>query len=111
MRFPTTLILSFLLFSVMGSVPAASAQSEEVMGVRKVVSKVSPTYPEMARKLNLNGAVKLEVVVSPNGSVKSIHVLGGNPLLAQSAQEAVRGWKWEKSDHETTEPVTIQFSL
>jgi TonB family protein len=103
--------LAIILLTVTGSfVPAANAQAGEISGSRKVVSKIMPAYPEMARKLNLNGAVKLVVVVAPNGSVKSIHVLGGNPLLALSAQEAVRGWKWEKNDHETSEPVVVEFN-
>jgi len=42
--------------------------------------------------------------------VKSMQVKGGSPLLGQSAQNAVRGWKWEKGDHETTELVECYFS-
>jgi len=41
--------------------------------------------------------------------VKSIQVVGGNPLLIQSAQNAVRDWKWEKAEHETTELVEFRF--
>jgi hypothetical protein len=37
-------------------------------------------------------------------------VKGGSPVLAQSAQNAVRVWKWEKADHETTEQVECYFS-
>jgi outer membrane biosynthesis protein TonB len=64
----------------------------------------------MARSLNLAGTVKLEVLVQSNGSVKSVQVKGGNPLLAQSAQSAVHGWKWEKADRESTEEVQFRFN-
>ncbi len=87
-----------------------SAQDEQGAGARKVISRLAPVYPQVARALKLSGTVKLEVVVEATGNVKSVQVKGGNPLLAQSAQNAVRGWKWEKADHETTEHVECYFS-
>jgi outer membrane biosynthesis protein TonB len=60
--------------------------------------------------MNLSGTVRLEATVAPNGSIKSLDVKGGNPLLAQSAQFAVREWKWEKAEHETTEVLEIHFT-
>lgn len=86
------------------------AQDEQSASTRKVVNRVVPTYPQMARSMNLTGAVKLEVLVQPNGNVKSVQVKGGNPLLAQSAQSAIRGWKWEKAEHDSTELVEIRFT-
>ena len=86
------------------------AQNEQDANVRKLVSRVAPTYPAVARTMKLSGTVKLEVLVQPNGSVKSSQVKGGSPVLAQSAQNAVRGWKWEKADHQTTEQVECYFS-
>jgi TonB family protein len=77
---------------------------------RKVVNKVVPQYPQTARSMNLRGTVKLEVLVQASGTPKLIQVKGGNPLLAQSAQFAVHGWKWEKADHETTEQVEFHFN-
>lgn len=68
-----------------------------------------PAYPHLAREMNLTGTVKLEVLVSSNGTAKSIAVKGGSPLLVQSAQDALRSWKWEKSDRETSESVEFQF--
>jgi TonB family protein len=99
--------LAILLIGA-GSLPA-HAQGEAT-GSRKVVSKALPAYPSIARTMNLTGTVKLEAVVSTNGAVKSVQVLGGNPVFAQSAESAVRGWKWEKSDHETTERVEVRFN-
>ena len=90
--------------------PVAKAQSIDNSADRKVVRKTTPPYPAIARALNLNGIVKLEVTVASNGSVKAIQVLGGNPLLAEAANTAVHDWKWEKSDHETTERVEVRFN-
>jgi TonB family protein len=101
--------VALLLLVIASSLaPAANAQTEET-GSRKVVNRVMPAYPAIARHLNLSGSVKLEAVVAANGSVKSVQVLGGNPVLAQSAESAVRAWKWEKGEHETTEVVEVRF--
>jgi TonB family protein len=77
---------------------------------RKIVTTVAPVYPTLAKQMNIQGVVKMEVVVRANGSVKSTKVLGGNPLLIQAADEAVRGWKFEAGAEETTEVVRMSFA-
>src|SRR5438105_3824651 len=46
---------------------------------RKVKSKMSPIYPEIARKMGLTGIVKIQLIVAPNGAVKETKVIGGHP--------------------------------
>jgi TonB family protein len=101
-----------LLLGVLATVQpkVCFAQDEQSANARKVISRVTPVYPQVARTMKLSGTVKLEVLVQANGSVKSAEVKGGNPVLSQSAQNAVRGWKWEKADHQTTEQVECYFS-
>ena len=107
--FPFTILL--VLAVLLGVQPKmCCAQSEQTTGVRRVTNKIVPVYPQIARSMNLSGTVKLEVLVQANGSVKSAQVKGGNPLLAQSAQSAIREWKWEKTDHDSTEQVEFHFS-
>ena len=84
------------------------AQQQPSPSARKIVNKVVPTYPELARKMNLTGNVKLEVTVGPNGAVRKIEPHGGSPLLVKAAQEAVYKWKWAQST-ETTELVELNF--
>jgi TonB family protein len=100
----------FLLAALFLPLSFGCAQSEQVSGNRKVMNKVIPEYPRLARDMNIRGTVRLEVAVNSNGAVKSVDVKGGSPVLAQSAQNAVRGWRWEKTDHETTELVEINFN-
>jgi TonB family protein len=76
---------------------------------RKAVEKVPAVYPLIAKANRIRGVVKLEVVVRGNGSVKSAKVLGGSPLLIDSATEAVSKWKFEPAPQETTEVVQVQF--
>jgi len=61
---------------------------------RKVLNKLTPVYPELARRARLSGTVKVEAVVSPEGKVKATHVLGGSPVLAQAACDAIGNWRW-----------------
>ena len=77
---------------------------------RKRIRDPKPLYPALARTMNLTGTVKLEATVAPNGSVKTVDIKGGNPLLGQAAQFTVREWKWEKAEHETTEIVEVRFT-
>lgn len=77
---------------------------------RTVVRKVQPQYPALAQKMNIKGSVKLEVVVEPDGSVKSMNAKGGHPVLVQSAQDAIRQWKWQAASHETLESVEVRFN-
>jgi TonB family protein len=81
--------------------------SNEVL--RRAKSRVQPAYPELARKMNITGTVKVEVVVAPNGTVKEAKVVGGHPLLANAALDAVKKWRFEPSATESTGIVDFKF--
>lgn len=76
---------------------------------RKVVSRVVPEYPRVAKENHLAGVVKVEALVMPNGTVRTVMVRGGPPILSGAAADAVRKWKWTPSGHETREPVEVKF--
>lgn len=76
---------------------------------RKVKSKTAPLYPELAKRMNVSGKVKIEVVITPDGHVKSTRVMGGHPLLVQACQDAVKEWKFTPSAEETTQVVEFEF--
>ena len=88
---------------------AAQSSSASAASDRKVTSKVPPVYPDLAKKMHLHGTVKVEAVVRPNGAVKTTRVLGGNPVLVDSALDAVGKWKFEPAQGETTEVVQVTF--
>lgn len=71
--------------------------------------KVVPEYPELARRVNIKGSVRLELVVATNGHIKDVTVLGGNPVLAQAAENAVRKWRYESAKTESTIVVKLDF--
>ena len=83
------------------------AQQAEI--TRKAKTKVSPAYPELARRMSISGVVKVQVVVAPNGTVKNTKVVGGHPLLVNAAVEAVKKWRFEAASEETTGVVEFKF--
>lgn len=103
-------IAAALLFAVGFVSLSAVAQTVEQSGDRKAKQKVSPTYPELARHANISGTVKLEATIAANGQVKNVKVLGGHPLLAGAAEDALRRWKYEPSSGESTTVVEFRFN-
>lgn len=83
------------------------AQQEEI--ARKVKSRVQPVYPDIARRMNIAGVVKVQVVVAANGSVKNTKLVGGHPLLASAALDAVKKWRFEQAAEETTGVIEFKF--
>jgi TonB family protein len=76
---------------------------------RKVKTKTAPMYPELAKRMNVSGKVKIEVVITPDGHVKSTRVVGGHPLLVQACQDAVKEWKFVAAPEESTQVVEFEF--
>ena len=108
LRLPCPVIAALLLAVGLTLTPALGAQDSA--STRKLLSHSAPPYPALARNMALAGLVKLDVLVEPDGSVKSVAVLGGHPVLAQAAVNTLLQWKWEPATHETHELVQIKFS-
>ncbi len=87
--------------------PQSQSQTDEIL--RRAKTKVQPVYPELARKMNITGTVKIEVVVAPNGTVKDARVVGGHPVLAGAALEAARKWRFEPAAVENTGVIDFKF--
>jgi protein TonB len=60
----------------------------------KLIFKVNPIYPELARKGHVAGSVILEATIDEEGNVSAVKVLSGNPLLTEAAVGAVKQWKY-----------------
>lgn len=92
-----------------GLVASPAPLSAQVELKRKIKSQVEATYPDIARKYNLSGKVRISLVIGKDGRVKSTKVLGGNAVLANSAQDAVKAWKFLPGPDETTEVIEFDF--
>lgn len=76
---------------------------------RKVKSKTAPLYPDLAKRMNVTGKVKIEIVIAPDGHVKTTRVIGGHPLLVQVCVDAVKEWRFFPAPEETTQIVEFEF--
>ncbi len=95
-----------LIFSSLSGFAQSGSTDESK---RKVKTKTAPLYPELARRMNVTGKVKIEVVITADGRVKSTRVVGGHPLLVQACQDAVKEWKFATAPEETTQVVEFEF--
>src|ERR1700680_3765980 len=77
---------------------------------RKVATRVEPDYPPVLRMRQIGGTVRLEVTITPQGTVERAKVLGGNPILAESAVTAVKKWKYVSAETATTTTVSLVFN-
>ncbi len=93
---------------VLAGTLVSGQQSEE--GKRKAKTKTNPAYPELARRMNITGKVKIEVVISPDGHVKSTRAIGGHPILVQPCVDAVKEWRFDSAPEETTQIIEFNFS-
>jgi TonB family protein len=87
----------------------AQSTAQGLSSQRKVTARIAPDYPELARRMRLQGVVKVEAVVRTNGTVKSTRVVGGNPVLVNAAASAVSKWRFEPGPSETTELIQLTF--
>ena len=76
---------------------------------RKILKKVAAQYPSILKSKGIGGVVRLKVFIKPDGSVKDTELLGGNPILAESAQKAVLQWKFAAASAETSMEISVVF--
>jgi TonB family protein len=88
---------------------AVAQQSTVEESKRKVKSRVNPQYSDLARRMNISGKVKIEIVIAPDGRIKNARAIGGHPLLVQSCLDAVRDWRFESAPEETTQIIEFEF--
>ena len=59
-----------------------------------LIHRVEPIYPAPARQTHTEGRVELHAIIATDGTIQSLQVVSGHPLLLQSAIEAVRQWRY-----------------
>ena len=78
--------------------PKASLKRVTVGGnvqAARLINKVQPLYPPLARQTRISGTVKLHAIIGKDGTVQRLEVQSGHPLLVQAAQDAVRQWRYQ----------------
>lgn len=87
--------LAFGLILLFSSVSSWGQES------RKLIKKVDPVYPELARRINLTGTVKVEISIGADGVVNEVRTVGGNPVLVAAVEDAVKQWKYASGASES----------
>lgn len=103
------MVFAAAAFSVLTGSFAFAQQGSTDEAKRKVKSRVTPLYPDIARRMNVAGKVKIEVVIAPDGHVRTTRVIGGHPLLVQACQDALKEWKFYPAAQETTQVIEFDF--
>lgn len=78
---------------------------------RKAVKTPPPVYPAIAAKMKVEGSVKLDATIEPDGTVSDVKVVSGHQLLTSAAVDAVKKWKYEPANAKSTQSVTVDFAL
>jgi TonB family protein len=94
-----------------GGEPVADLQIE-----RRLIHRVDPEYPAQAKAQHVQGPVVLDVQVLGDGEVGTIAIVSGDPVLAQSAVDAVKRWRYQPESEDgqglrRQTRVTVKFTL
>jgi TonB family protein len=94
-----------------GTSPKTSASSSSpVDAARRLERSSPPEYPAIAERMKLTGTVQVQALVTPDGTVRKVTILGGHPLLADALARAVKQWKYQPAPKETMEVVKFSFA-
>ena len=93
----------------------SSADPETQTPVTRLIRRVDPEYPDAAAAQRIDGPVVLDVQVLSDGTVGSIKILSGNPLLTEAAVKAVKQWQYQpyipQGGGSSQMQVTVNFNL
>lgn len=75
-----------------------------------LIHRVQPMYPPLARQARIQGTVVLQAEISKDGSIENLRLISGHPMLAPSAIEAVKQWRY-KPYFLNGEPVAVETQI
>jgi periplasmic protein TonB len=109
-----TLILAMAVSLAAGVVANADVRVSSADGMKAATNKPSPAYSPIARQMKIAGHVEVEAVVGTDGNVEAVKAVTGNPILTQSAIQAVQKWKFTPftaNGEATKAVVTLAFDF
>ncbi len=81
-----------------------------------LINAPKPVYPPLAKQARISGVVKLNAIISKDGTIEQLTVSSGHPLLIPAALEAVKQWRYKPTllNGEPVEVITqidVNFTL
>jgi protein TonB len=82
----------------------------------KLMKKVIPEYPPLAKTARISGVVHLLGVIAKDGTIQHLQLISGHPVLARAALEAVTHWIYRPTllngqPVEVIAPIDVNFTL
>ena len=82
----------------------------------RLVHRVEPEYPMIAKEIHLSGTVELRAIIGTDGTIQNLQVVSGNALLVNAAVSAVKQWRYQPTllsgqPVEVETLITVQFSM
>jgi TonB family protein len=106
-HFSVLLLVFACGFVAVGKIQGQASAATEA---RKIVRRTIPAYPDIAKRMNLGGTVKVLATVAPDGTVRTVQPMGGSPVLIQAAEDAVYKWKFVPAGAESKEVLELHFN-
>jgi protein TonB len=104
--------------SVVAGTPANSGERVQLspQATQSVTVSVPPDYPLLARQMKVQGAVRLQALISREGTIQELQILSGPGILAAAAREAVKQWHFKPyiqngQPVETQARITVNFTI
>ncbi|HTC87053.1 MAG TPA: energy transducer TonB [Bryobacteraceae bacterium] len=104
--------------------PAPSAQKASSapipvtsdLQMAKLLRKVIPEYPPIAKSARISGVVRLIGTIGKDGTIQNLQVVSGHPMLTRAALDAVRQWIYKPTmlngnAVEVIAPIEVTFTL
>jgi len=103
-------LLAALALGIGGAFFLKAQEGDAPGSKRRVKIMGKPQYPDLAKKMNLSGVVKVEVTVGADGKVKRTRIVGGHPVFAVEAEKAAMQCEFEPGPRETSEVIEFKFA-
>ena len=76
----------------------------------KLITQIAAAYPPLAKQARISGTVELSAIIGKDGRMQELKVVGGHPLLVQSAMDAVKKWVYRPTML-NGEPVEVATTI
>jgi periplasmic protein TonB len=96
--------------------PSAPIQVTSDLQMAKLLRKIIPEYPQIAKSARISGVVRLIGTIGKDGTIQNLQIVSGHPMLARAALEAVRQWIYKPTmlngnAVEVIAPIEVTFTL
>ena len=102
--------------ATIAATPAGPLRVSLGVQMAKLVKKVIPEYPPLAKTARVSGVVRLLGVIAKDGTIQNLQLISGHPLLARAALDAVKQWIYQPTllngqPVEVIAPIDVNFTL